>query len=261
MKKLFLLYFLSFNLRAAYFDRVTIKADTPANQVNALKIDGSATTQPVSGAVTANLGTIADVATETSLNTLLKPASTLAAVTSLGSIVGALPAGTNSIGTVQQATLTKGNQSATGVSVQALKDSGRVSKFYSATFSGTVAEAMITLTPITNSVAGVASTSFAVTAGKILRIMQICVSTRNAGAAGQGIVVQLRTNAAAATVLASPLVGTVATGSNLAVANSSNSDCMIFADGFEISGTQQFGLSQVGTATANNSVVVSAFEY
>lgn len=36
---------------------VTVKADTPANQTNALKVDGSATTQPVSGTVTANAGT------------------------------------------------------------------------------------------------------------------------------------------------------------------------------------------------------------
>lgn len=35
---------------------VTIKADTAANQPNALKVDGSATTQPISGTVTANQG-------------------------------------------------------------------------------------------------------------------------------------------------------------------------------------------------------------
>ncbi len=81
---------------------VTIKADTPANQTNALKVDGSAVTQPISGSVsvsnfpatqavtqsgawnvgitgtlpafastpTVNLGTIAGVATESTLNSI-----------------------------------------------------------------------------------------------------------------------------------------------------------------------------------------------
>jgi hypothetical protein len=45
----------------------------------------------------------------TSVNTLLKPASTLAAVTTLGTITNALPAGTNSIGTVVQTALATGS--------------------------------------------------------------------------------------------------------------------------------------------------------
>lgn len=73
-------------------DTVTIKADLAANQLNALKVDGSAVTQPISGTVsisslpnvtvsnfpaiqpvsgtiTANLGTIGDVATNSTLTT------------------------------------------------------------------------------------------------------------------------------------------------------------------------------------------------
>ena len=59
----------------------------------------------------------------------------------------------------------------------------------------------------------------------------------------------------------SSLVGTIATGSNLTIANSANSDCMVMPDGFELSGTQQFGVSRVGTATANNTVVIQGYEY
>lgn len=90
---------------------VTIKADTPANQANALKVDASATTQPVSaaalplptGAATSALQSTQDA----SINSLLKPASTLAAVTTVSTvttvgavtaITNALPAGTNVIG-------------------------------------------------------------------------------------------------------------------------------------------------------------------
>ena len=52
------------------------------------------------GTVTANVGTTNGLALDSSVNTLLKPASTLSAVTTLGSITNALPTGTNSIGQV-----------------------------------------------------------------------------------------------------------------------------------------------------------------
>lgn len=51
-----------------------------------VKTDGSAVTQPISGAITANVGTTNGLALDTSVNSLLKPASTLAAVTAVGSI-------------------------------------------------------------------------------------------------------------------------------------------------------------------------------
>jgi hypothetical protein len=65
----------------------------PGNTPNtvAWKVDGSAVTQPVSNA---NL----DVA----LSTRLKPADTLAGITAVGSITNALPAGSNTIGKVDQ---------------------------------------------------------------------------------------------------------------------------------------------------------------
>jgi len=72
-------------------------------------------TQPVSGTVTANIGTSGSLALDasistlnTSVNTLLKPANTLAAVTTVGAvtaITNALPAGTNNIGDVDVLTL------------------------------------------------------------------------------------------------------------------------------------------------------------
>lgn len=49
-----------------------------------------ATAVPVSGSVTANIGTTNGLALDSSVNTLLKPASTLSAVTTLGSITNAV---------------------------------------------------------------------------------------------------------------------------------------------------------------------------
>lgn len=70
--------------------QVTANAGTNLN-TSALALDSTV-------AKDSSLGTI-----NTSINTLLKPADTLAAVTALGSITGALPAGTNNIGDVDVA--------------------------------------------------------------------------------------------------------------------------------------------------------------
>ena len=71
-------------------------------------------------------------ALDTSVNSLLKPASTLSAVTTLGTITNALPTGTNTIGNTNQtlataefAKITDGTNTATVTSLGALKvDSG-----------------------------------------------------------------------------------------------------------------------------------------
>jgi hypothetical protein len=36
---------------------------------------------------------------------------------------------------------------------------------------------------------------------------------------------------------------------------------VIFPDGFELSGNMQFGISQIGTATAGNTVTLVGYEY
>jgi hypothetical protein len=72
--------------------------------VNGIKVDGSSVTQPIS-AVSLPLPTGASTSAlqstiDTSINTLLKPASTLNKVSTLDTITNALPVGTNSIGQV-----------------------------------------------------------------------------------------------------------------------------------------------------------------
>jgi hypothetical protein len=195
-------------------------------------------------------------ATTTTLN-INTAYGTLAAATNLGNG----PVSLDEVNGLPFITSVKGVQATNFLPVQQPKDTGRVSKMYSSVFTAATTEALVTLTPISDGTAGTTGTSFTVTSGKRLRIQQICLSTRNAGAAGQGVVIQLRMTSTGAVTATSNLVGTIATGSNLAIANSANSDCMVMPDGFELSGTQQFGVSQIGTATANNTVVVYGFEY
>jgi hypothetical protein len=158
-------------------------------------------------------------------------------------------------------TLTKGTQGATGFSTQDLKDAGRVIKVYSATFTAATTEALVTLTPISDGTAGGTATTFAITAGKRFRIQAINVTTRNAGAAGQGVVVNLRMTNTGAVTATSPLVATAAAGTQLTIANVTATGSATIPDGLELSGTMQFGISQVGSATANNTVTLIGYEY
>ena len=170
-------------------------------------------------------------------------------------------AGSDGAATRYLNTTLKGTQGAYGLATQSLHDAGRTNKKFSATFTAATTEAMVTLTPITEGTAGTTGTTFAVTAGKTFRLQSICVSTRNAGAAAQGVVINLRQTATGSAIVSSPLVATVAAGTYIGIANVSSSNCYIAPDGVEIAGTQQFGVSQVGSNTANNTVVITGFEY
>lgn len=176
--------------------------------------------------------------------------------------VGTLTSITNPVA-VTAPTVTKGIQGANGFTVQDLKDSGRSYKVFSATFSAATTEAMVTLTPITDGVAGSTGTSFTVTNGKRFRIQSLSVTTRNAGAAVQGVVVNLRSNTGGATTATSALLLTTGCGTLSATANISASGFCDIPDGLEIAGngTITFGISQVGTATAGNTVTLIGYEY
>lgn len=165
-------------------------------------------------------------------------------------------AGGNAVNTVA-----KGTQGARALASQDLKDSGRVIKVYSATFTGATTEALISLTPISDGTPGGAGSSFTITASKRFRIQAILLTVRNAGAAIQGVVVNLRMSATGVVTAASPLVGTVAAGTLSATANAASSEAAPIPDGLEFSGTMQFGLSQIGTATAGNTVTLIGYEY
>jgi hypothetical protein len=158
-------------------------------------------------------------------------------------------------------TSTRGVQAASANPTQDLKDSGRVIKIFSASFSAATTEAIVTLTPVSDGTAGSTGTSFTVTAGKRLRLQSFSVTTKNAGAAIQGVVCNLRIAASGAVTATSSLVATVGAGTLSATANNAAGAAMDFPDGLELSGTMQLGISQVGTATAGNVVTLIGYEY
>ncbi len=167
--------------------------------------------------------------------------------------------------TVTQGTLTKGTQNATGVSTQDLKDSGRVLKTYTVSALATVtSEALIQLTPYADLVASSGATTFAVSANKRLRIQKITVTVRCTSTVNVGGIVRLRL-LAGTVLVSSPVHDSIGCmGSDLATAviGNAQSFAMTFPDGLELSGTMQFGLTQLFSATtATIDVHVTGFEY
>lgn len=246
-----------------------------------LTVDGSVSvsnfpaTQPVSGTVTANAGTgtmaVSGPVTDTQLRASAVPVSGPVTDTQIRASalpvsgpatdaqLRATPLPVSGTVTANPPTLTKGAQGSTGVSTQDLKDAGRVMKVFQAVFTAAATEALVTLTPVADGVAGSTGTSFAVTSGKKLRLVSMSVSTRNAGAAGQGVVCLLRMNPSGAAILTSPIIGSVGAGTTLAVANAVDFGAVNLD--MELSGTMQLAVSQVGTATAGNTFTLIGYEY
>ncbi len=164
---------------------------------------------------------------------------------------------------VNGSTLTKGTQGSTGFSVQNLKDAGRVIKTYVATATaGATSEALLTLTPYADLVASSSGTSFAVTAGKRLRLESMVVTWRNPTAAAGGVTVRFRTNASGTAIISSPVQFALNATTNLATSGSGATSTLIFPDGFELSGTMQFALTQIAVTTAAGvEVSVLGYEY
>lgn len=138
--------------------------------------------------------------------------------------------------------------------------------FHSINFTAATTEALVVVTPVRDYVNGSTCTtnSCPVTASKRLRLVGVSVCTRNAGAAGQGVVVKVRVNPSGAAVATSPVVAICGAGTQLAIANVVNcTHCVIDQDtvNTEITGDDQLAISQIGTATAGNDVILYGFEY
>lgn len=241
-------------------------------------------TQPVSGTVTANAGTgtfnttdgnaIAQGSTTSGQKGFLElGAVTTAAPTYVTAqsaplsltVAGALRVDSSAVTqpvSFTPPTLTKGTQGATGYSVQDLKDAGRVlCSFTASAVAGVTAEALITLTPYKDLVAGGTGTTFAVTAGKRLRLQTIVVTWRNNTAAAGGVTVRLRM-LAGTVLVGSPVQGSVNATTSLATIGSGTTATMILPDGLELSGTMQFGLTQISVgAVVGFDVHVIGYEY
>jgi hypothetical protein len=286
---------LSGGLPAALAASGGLKVDIAGTGANAtaVKVDGSGVTQPVSAAGLTNLDValstrtkpadqqhvIVDTMTpalalDASVSALLKPASTLAAVTAVTAITNALPAGTNKLGTVDIATAAataKGTQGANAVPVQELKDSGRVNIMWTLEFApAAVAEALMTMTESRDGAAVTTFTTKVVTSGKRLRITSWTMTTENTlGVNPKRAKLRMKYNTAGAVTTASPLQANLV-ASVPGVVNTVGAPAMDdFPDGIEFlgDGTKQIGFTLefpdwvTGTQTGKVYVTIFGFEY
>jgi hypothetical protein len=176
-----------------------------------------------------------------------------------------LSASTASIGVVTQQAITKGTQGTTGVTTQDLKDAGRVSFGVATVIAGVTAvttEALLSMVPVRDGTAGGAATTFAVTSGKRLRLTSITVGLISTSAAVLSGRFVLRMNPSGAAAATSPIYLIVPVPSGAALAQAGGALTITIPDGLELSGTQQFGVSQVCSATTGTVwCSVQGFEY
>lgn len=147
--------------------------------------------------------------------------------------------------------LTKGAQAATGFSVQALKDSGRVIVNCATAIAGVTAvsaEALLAMDVSRGGEATASATTHGVTAAKRWRVTGIMVGFISTAAAVLSGRVSLRMNPSGAVTTASPIIATIALSSGAALAQAGNQIFVPLPDGVEFSGTEQIGLSQVFNA-------------
>lgn len=182
------------------------------------------------------------------------------------SITAALPAGANKLGTVDIATApatAKGVQGANAVPVQQLNDAGRVwrsLRFTSA--AAPAADTLCSLTPNLDGVDGGAATTHAVTAGKRFRVMFVTLAVRTTTAATPWGLATIRVNPTGAAIIGSPAVFYLGVGGTAAVIGNVASDILTFADGWELSGTQQVGISFANNVATNvTNLVLHGYEY
>ena len=159
----------------------------------------------------------------------------------------------------------KGVQPSSALGVQDLKDAGRVSYAISTVIAGVTAvtaEALLSMVPVRDGVAAAAATSFGVTAAKRFRVQAIHLSGLTTGAAVLSARISLRMTPTGAVTATSPIIATVGLNGPAAVALTGDSQTIDFPDGFEISGTQQIGLTQVAAAiTGTLRASIIGFEY
>lgn len=161
--------------------------------------------------------------------------------------------------------LTKGTQGAVGYSTQDLKDAGRTLVSFTATgLTVVTAEALVSLTPYRDLVAGAAATSHAVTSGKRLRITAVALTVRATSTVAVHGLIRLRL-LAGTVLVASPVhltVGGATSNITPAVIGHALTTHVSIPDGLELSGTMQLGVTQLfSAATATIDLQILGFEY
>ena len=242
---------------------------------NQTAIPTAPTSLPSIPAGTAVIGGVVPIDSAGTIRGTIKAASTAAVATDTSLVVQLnggfpLPAGTNSIGTVQQAALTKGAQGATGVSTQDLKDSGRnQTNYFTATLVAlTAAEALLSLTGYKSGAAVAATTTPAVvTTGKTYRVQSITITYAATTTTEGSVQVNLRANSTGVGAVTSALVCSWNVGllGGAEIVGSLNTVSIPIPDGMEFpagTGLVLTGLGLIGlTATAVGDVKVSMTGY
>jgi hypothetical protein len=168
-----------------------------------------------------------------------------------------------------QQALTKGTQGATGVSVQELKDAGRVNIMWTLEFApAAVAEALMTMTESRDGAAVTTYTTKVVTSGKRLRITSLSMVVENTlGVNPKRAKLRMKFNTAGPVTTASPLQGTWAASVATAVNTIGTSLLEDFPDGIEYlgDGTKQIGFTlefpDWVTVAQTGKVYVTVFAY
>jgi hypothetical protein len=233
MKKfIWLLLFFSFNLNASYFDTVTVD--------NFPLTFGSTQSGPWS--VTANIGTIAGVSTETTLSSI----------------------------NTKLTNTTKGVQPSSSLAVQRLNDSGRNNSnlFMVNQVVASATDTLISLTGYKSNVSVTATTNPAVvTTGKTLRITSITLTYVSVSAGGSAHF-SLRANIGGVVAITSPIVNEWVLGVQASTIWVSQSIHLTFPEGIEFAAGTGIGLSLQGfnvTGTAATvgygHAVIQGYEY
>lgn len=152
------------------------------------------------------------------------------------------------------------------VATRDLKDNARTLFSCATVIAGVTAvttEALLTMVPTRAGVASATTTSQSVTSGKTLRIQSITVGYISTAAAVLSMRFALRVNPSGAVAANSPILRIIPVSQQAAaLAQAGNEMTIDFPDGLELSGTTQFGITQIGSATTGTCwASVTGFEY
>lgn len=195
---------------------------------------------------------------DVALSTRLKPADTLAGVTTVAAvtaITNALPAGTNRIGSVRPVdsadadlTSAKNTQTSRFVGVQRSIDAGRNTRIFMLDVytAAPLVEALATVVQWYGNAAVAGTTTPAVVpAGKTLRLISWKLMYQSLSTAGYGVV-RVRVNTGGVVILASPLVFSFEGGSIAVAAGALTALSGDFPEGLEIPAAAGIGFSIAG---------------
>lgn len=125
-----------------------------------------------------------------------------------------------------------------------------------------VAETLVSVVKNTAYVAAAGATTIAPASGKVLRIISLALSIRATAATTPWASMHLRVNPTGAAVIGSPSIGQYQCGGTAAVIGNTASIIVPFADGIEISGTRQLGITLANNVTTNvASIILTGYEY